>query len=237
MSVKAIILSAGSGKRIGQDMPKQYIPLSGTPILLHTLIRFQESEIVDDIILVVAKGYTEWVKDHILAGKGLKKISAVIEGGIKRQDSSASGLQHIRDITDDNDIIIVHDGARPFIDQSKIKDCVYEARKTGACILGIQITETLKTVETEADGGTIKATCPFRGLWIAQTPQAFRASLLKQAHNKAREEGFYGTDEASLVERLPFSVKIIPGSLWNIKITYQKDLKMAEEILKMRYGA
>lgn len=231
MNVKAIIPAAGSSKRIDGKMPKQYISLAGLPILVHTLLGFQRSELVDEIILVVGKDDVGWVKENILLDKGLTKVSNVVEGGMERQDSVFCGLKYIWDFIDDNDIVMVHDGARPLIDRKKINDCIYEAQKTGACILGIRITETLKSVN---EGGIIQSTVPSGGVWIAQTPQAFKASLLKEAYVSAKEEGFYGTDEASLVERLSHPVKIIPGHFWNIKVTYPEDIELAERILKMR---
>lgn len=231
MSAKAIIPAAGSGKRIGSDIPKQYISLAGLPVLIHTLIKFQRSELIDEIILVVGKGEVKWVKDCILADQDLKKVSSVVEGGVQRQDSVACGLKQVWDNIDDNDIVVIHDAVRPFVDQKKIDDCIWEAKKTGACVLGIQIKETLKTID---EGGIILTTVPYQGVWIAQTPQAFRASLLKKAYINSKDEGFYGTDEASLVERLPYPIKVIPGSYWNIKITYPEDLELAEQILQMR---
>jgi 2-C-methyl-D-erythritol 4-phosphate cytidylyltransferase len=228
--VKVIIPAAGSSKRIKGDMPKQYILLAGLPLLVHTLLKFQNSALVDEIILVVRRDDLEWVHDKILANNNLTKVTKVIRGGAERQDSVACGLQEIYDTTKGDDIVVVHDGARPFVDQKKINESIYEAKKRGACILGLRIRETLKRVDKI---GIIQSTMPYRDLWIAQTPQAFKFSLIKEAYFLAKKEGFYGTDEASLVERLPYTIRVIEGSFWNIKITYPEDFQLAEQIIKM----
>ncbi|MBN2372789.1 2-C-methyl-D-erythritol 4-phosphate cytidylyltransferase [bacterium] len=230
MSVKAIIVAAGSGRRVGGPLPKQYMHVSGMPILVHTLLAFQRSELVDEIIPVVGKADAEWVKENILHGKGLTKTSGIVKGGAERQDSVYCGLKYLWDNVNDNDIVLVHDGARPFIQKENIHDCINGAKRTGACILGIRIMGTLKIVD---EGDIIKSTLPSKDLWVAQTPQAFRASLIKEAYIMAEEQGFYGTDDASLVERLPYSVKIIPGHPLNIKVTYPEDLDLAERIMKI----
>jgi 2-C-methyl-D-erythritol 4-phosphate cytidylyltransferase len=228
--VKVIVPAAGSGKRIRGDVPKQYILLAGLPLLAHTLLKFQNSANVDEIILVVRKDDLGLVRDNILADNNLTKVAKVVEGGAERQDSVACGLQEIYDNTKGDDIVIVHDGARPFVDQKRINGSIYEAKKRGACVLGLRIRETLKRVD---GSGIIRSTIPNKDLWIAQTPQAFKLSLIKEAFQLAKKEGFYGTDEASLVERLPHPISVIEGSFWNMKITYPEDFQLAEQILKM----
>lgn len=230
VSVKVIVPAAGSGKRIRGSMPKQYISLAGLPLLVHTLLKFQRSVLVEEVILVVRKDEVEWVKDKIVTKNNLTKVTKVIEGGAERQDSVARGLREIDDTIEGNDIVVVHDGARPFVSQNKINACIYEANKTGACVLGLRITETLKRVDED---GFLRTTIPYKDLWIAQTPQAFKLSVIKQAHALAKKEGFYGTDEAALVERLPHDIRVIHGSFWNLKITYPEDFQLAEQILKM----
>lgn len=230
MNAYAIIPAAGSGTRIGEGMPKQYIPLAGVPLLTHTLHRFQRSPLIDEIIVVVRRGEVTRVRREIVAPHDLPKVRRIVEGGAERQDSVSRGLKEIWDDTGDDDIVIVHDGARPFVDEEGIARCIHEARECGACILGLRITETPKCVN---DGGIIMSTPSLNGLWVAQTPQAFRASVLKEAHSRARSDGFYGTDEASLVERLPHPVRIVQGSIWNIKVTHPGDLAYAECILRM----
>lgn len=230
MSVKVIIPAAGSGKRIREDMPKQYILLAGLPLLAHTALKFQESALVDEIILVVKKDDLGWVRENILSKHNLTKVTKVVGGGAERQDSVACGLQEIYETSRGDDIVIVHDGARPFVDQKKIEESISGARERGACILGLRIRETLKRVDKS---GIIQSTIPSKDLWIAQTPQAFKLSLIKKAFLLAKREGFYGTDEASLVERLPHDIKVIEGSFWNMKITYPEDFQMAEQIIKM----
>ena len=172
----------------------------------------------------------EWVRDNIVANNNLTKVKKVVAGGVERQDSVASGLQVIYDGTKGDDIVIVHDGARPFVDQKKINESIYEAEKRGACILGLRIKETLKRVDKS---GFVRETLFHKDLWIAQTPQTFKLSLIKEAYLLAKKDGFYGTDEASLVERLPYPITVIEGNFWNIKITYPEDFQLAEQILSM----
>jgi 2-C-methyl-D-erythritol 4-phosphate cytidylyltransferase len=229
LSVKVIIPAAGSGERIRGDKPKQYILLAGLPVLVHTTLKFQKSALVDEIILVVRKDDPGWVRDNILTNHNLTKVTKVVGGGAERQDSVACGLQEIYDTSRGDDIVIIHDGARPFVDQKKIEESIYEAKKRGACVLGFRIRETLKRVDKN---GIIQSTIPSKDLWIAQTPQTFKLSLIKEAYLLAKKEGFYGTDEASLVERLPHAIKVIEGSFWNIKITYPEDFQLAEQIIK-----
>ncbi|MGA1790572.1 MAG: 2-C-methyl-D-erythritol 4-phosphate cytidylyltransferase [bacterium] len=230
MGVKVIIPAAGSGKRIGKDKPKQYISLAGLPLLVHTISRFEKSGLVDEIVLVVRKDEIAWVRENILKGNNLRKVKKVVEGGKERQDSVASAIKWLWNITEDNDIIMVHDGARPFLPQNKIHECIHEAQKSGACVLGLKVTETLKMADGE---GMIRSTLSSGDIWVAQTPQAFKWPLLKEAYLRAREDGFYGTDEAALVERLPHPIRIIPGVFWNIKITFPEDFQLAEQIIKM----
>jgi 2-C-methyl-D-erythritol 4-phosphate cytidylyltransferase len=230
LGVKVIIPAAGSGKRMGEDKPKQYISLAGLPLLVHTISRFEKSGLVDEIVLVVRRDEVAWVKENILKGNNLRKVKKVVEGGKERQDSVASAIKWLWDTTGENDIVMVHDGARPFLPQNKIRECIHEAQKSGACVLGLKVTETLKMVDGE---GMIRSTVSSGDIWVAQTPQAFKWPLLKEAYIRAREDGFYGTDEAALVERLPHPIRIIPGVFWNIKITFPEDFQLAEQIIKM----
>jgi len=230
LGVKVIIPAAGSGKRMGEDKPKQYISLAGLPLLVHTISTFEKSALVDEIVLVVRKDEVAWVKENILEGNSLRKVKKVVEGGKERQDSVASAIKWLWDTTGENDIVMVHDGARPFLPQNKIHECIHEAQKSGACVLGLKVTETLKMVDGE---GMISSTLSSGDIWVAQTPQAFKWPLLKEAYLRAREDRFYGTDEASLVERLPHPIRIIPGVFWNIKITFPEDFQLAEQIIKM----
>ena len=232
MSIKVIIAAAGSGRRMGRETPKPYLSLAGQPLILHTLMKFQNSEIVDDIVLVVRENELTRVKDEIITGYHLTKVTQVIEGGQERQDSVACGLKQIWDVNvnNDHDIVMVHDGARPFVSEDMIRECVNGVQDCGACIMGLKITDTIKKV---GDENIITDTIPKKELWIAQTPQCFRLSLLREAVLCAERDGFYGTDEAALVERLPHPVRVIPGSFWNIKITYPGDVRIAEKILKM----
>jgi 2-C-methyl-D-erythritol 4-phosphate cytidylyltransferase len=223
--VHALIVAGGSGSRFGGPSPKQYLPLAGVPVLIRTLGVFDRCEAIDAHVLVVPSGDVRFVRESLLAGAGLRKAVRVCGGGARRQDSVFNGLARI---SDDDAIVVIHDAVRPLVDDACIRACVDAARAHGAGIAAVPAVDTLKRV-TRA--GSIEATLPRADVWLAQTPQAFRAELLRSAHRLAREENFMGTDDASLVERQGGSVRIVPGSRRNIKITTPEDMALAEALL------
>jgi 2-C-methyl-D-erythritol 4-phosphate cytidylyltransferase len=157
----------------------------------------------------------------------LQKNVNLVGGGAERQDSVFIGLKAIKS---DDGIVLIHDGVRPFVRQEHIVACIKGGAAHGACILGIPAFDTVKKVNSTNE---ITQTLKRDALWLAQTPQAFQLKLIKKAHEAAKQEGFIGTDDASLVERLGEVVKIIPGSRRNIKITNQEDLKLAHALLRI----
>jgi len=226
MKVTAIIAAAGLGKRMGGDRPKQYLELGGRPIICHTLDRFLNASVASDVIVVVEPGREADFKKDILEAYGYPKSWMVICGGAARQDSIANGLRHV---SADCDVILVHDGVRPFVTTAQIERAAAVAMQDGACVIASPIKETVKRVGPE---GIVIETVDRKYLWSAETPQGFLTNILKEAMTAASNDGFVGTDDASLVERLGIQVTVIEGTGHNIKITTPADIAIAEAILK-----
>lgn len=227
MHVTAIVPAAGGGTRIAGVLPKQYLPLAGVPLLTRTLQALRASPRVDSLILVVLPGHEMRCRAEILEPFGLS-ADAIVPGGEDRQASVYAGLQRAKV---DTDLILVHDGARPFITPAVIQAVVAAAAEVGAAAAAIPVTDTIKVASP--DGWLVET--PDRGrLWAAQTPQAFRTALLREAHAKALRDGFRSTDDSALVERLGHPVRLVPGSPENLKITTTADLALADQILRAR---
>lgn len=209
---------------------KPFLPLVGRPVLVHTLLPFERSPLIDAIILVVPDDDREMCRKEIVNAFGFQKVIDVVAGGAERQDSVMAALNSLAASWD---IIVVHDGARPFVTVDLIERVVKTAMKSGAAIAAVPVKDTIK----EVVDGTVTRTVPREGLWSVQTPQAFRAELLVEAHERAEEDGFYGTDEAALVERLGRTVSIVEGSYENIKITTPEDIVIGEATVRAREGA
>ncbi len=221
----SIIVAAGQGTRMKDTVRKQYLSIAGRSIIEHTLLIFSECASIDLIYLVVPEDDIEFCRNNILGVLDIRKKVILLPGGSERRESVYNGILAL---DSDTDIVVVHDGVRPFVTQKQLSACIDGARKSGACILGIQAYDTIKRV---SDSGYIDTTLDRNGIWLAQTPQAFQYNLLRKAHERARKKGYTGTDDASLVERLGAKVKIIKGSHYNIKITSREDFKLAREIL------
>jgi 2-C-methyl-D-erythritol 4-phosphate cytidylyltransferase / 2-C-methyl-D-erythritol 2,4-cyclodiphosphate synthase len=221
-AITAIIPAGGIGSRMGLPMPKQYCDLAGIPMLVHTLRAFEQSPV--DAIIVVAPADCVEHTVALIDRFGITKIQAVVAGGRLRQDSVRAGLAAAAPSTE---VVVVHDGARPLVSPGLIKTCIDEARRAGAAMAAIPVKDTLKAVAAD---GSVLHTVDRQGLWQAQTPQAVRADLLRQAF--AAADGFVGTDEASLLERHGIRVSIIEGSEKNLKITRPEDLLVAEALLR-----
>jgi len=225
--VHAIIVAAGKGTRMHESVRKQYIALSGIPILRHTLNIFDHCQQVNRIILVVPKEDFDFCRDDILRPAIFQKDLRLVAGGLERQDSVYNALQVIEP---HGGIVVIHDGVRPFLRQKYLVACIEGAVKFGACIIGTPAFDTVKQVNAKNE---IVQTHTRDALWLAQTPQAFKVELIKKAHETAKQDGYGGTDDAALVERLGQTVKIIPGSRNNIKITSQEDLELARAIMQI----
>lgn len=225
--VHAIIVAAGKGIRMSDAVRKQYIELDGMPMLSRTLGVFNRCDLLDRIIVAVPKDDIDFCRNEIIPAANMEKEVSLVIGGARRQDSVYNCLKTIE--TDDG-IVLIHDGVRPFVKPEHLVDCINGAQEHGAGILGIPAFDTVKHVNAKNE---ILQTQKRDMLWLAQTPQAFQLKLIKKAHEIAKQEGFIGTDDASLVERLGGVVKIIPGSRSNIKITSREDLKLALALLQI----
>lgn len=229
MSVLAIIPAAGTGVRMGCDTPKQFLSLEGVSIFIHTVRKFARSAVVDAIDLGVRPDDMERVRRD-LARESIAKPLTVMAGGATRQETVERALFAA---PPDTEIVVVHDAVRPFIELELIARVVEVARRDGAAILGVPSIDTVKQVERQLILGTI----PRERIVLAQTPQAFRYAMLRDAFSNARQEGFMGTDESSLVERLGVNVTVIMGSDRNIKITKPSDLPLARLYLAQEADA
>ncbi|MDM8515272.1 2-C-methyl-D-erythritol 4-phosphate cytidylyltransferase [Desulfobacterales bacterium HSG16] len=242
MKVSVVIVAGGLGTRMESSVAKQYLPVCGKPILAHTIRAFDTCKDVDEIIISVPEADMRYCDEKIVAPlyrnrlghnkpdrnkKNSKKKILLVRGGEQRQDSVYNGLCAIRGKKDD--IVLIHDGVRPFISADNIAACISHAKLSGACILAIAAFDTLKKSN---DFKNIESTLPRKNIYLAQTPQAFSYDIIMRAHEKARKDGFLGTDDASLVERMQIPIKIIDGSRFNIKITNREDLFLAESIMK-----
>lgn len=225
MKTIAIIPAGGAGKRMGAGTPKQYLSLAGIPILVHTLRVFQCSTLIDEILLVAPEADIPDVRRDLVQRYRISKVRFVLHGGRERQDSVRNALMHLRD---EDEEIVIHDGVRPFVTLDLIERAVAGAKEFGAVTVGVPIRDTVKAVD--ADGGVVK-TVSRDGLWLTQTPQAFRREVILAAYARAEADRFYGTDDASLVERTGISVRMIPGDGDNIKVTMPEDLVRGELIL------
>ena len=220
MSVCAVVPAGGTGIRMGGTVPKQFLELNGKPILYYTLKTLQDCGIISELILVVPeKEYDNACTDWL--GKP-EIVTKVVVGGEKRQDSVYNGFCELSPQTE---IVLVHDGVRPFLSHQMIQESVDAAREYGAAITAIPVNDTIKRVD---DSGLVSQTVDREGLWRVQTPQVFRYELLEEAFKKANSEKFYGTDEGTLIEQLGKPVKVVEGSEQNIKITRPEDLRLSE---------
>ena len=222
--VGAIIAAAGAGRRMKADRPKQFLVLEGVSILVLTLRKFDASPLIDHMVIASPREAVEEVR-RLADRAGLTKPIIAIEGGERRQDSVAIAMRHL---APDTDLVAVHDGVRPFVSLEDIEQVTAAADRTGAAILALPITDTVKEVERDV----VKSTLRRENLVLVQTPQVFRAQILHDAFDSARRDGYYGTDEASLVERMGHPVSIVRGSTRNIKITRPSDLSLGRFLLE-----
>lgn len=229
--VSAVIPAAGKGTRMGLEQNKQYVDILGKPVLARTIQAFEECSLIDEVIIVSGKNEITYCRENIVGKYGFRKVRAVVAGGASRQQSVYNGL---RRVSADCGIVLIHDGARPFINADCITACIKAAEENGAACAAVPLKDTVK--RSDADG-FIEGTVDRSSLWSVQTPQAFRYGLILEAHRRAEEEGFDGTDDAVLAERLGRKVKLLLSSYYNIKITTKEDLAIAEAICKIIHGA
>ncbi|HEY6968453.1 MAG TPA: 2-C-methyl-D-erythritol 4-phosphate cytidylyltransferase [Candidatus Angelobacter sp.] len=233
MKVVAIIPAAGLGTRMApggkRALPsKQFFEINGAPILVHTLRVFARNRQVSQIVVALRKNEMERFSRQLEKEKLSGKV-VMVEGGEHRQESVANALASLKAAKDD--IVLVHDAVRPFVDDEIIGNVIREVEKHGAAIAGLPAVDTIKQVDRAAEGALITSTIPRERVVQAQTPQGFRYELMKKAFDSAVADGFIGTDEASLVERLGAEVWVVMGSARNIKITTPADLELAEFLI------
>lgn len=225
MIAAALIAAAGQGRRIGGGIEKQFLRLGTKPLLAHTLARFEATSRIDQIVVIVPPGREAFCRTEVVKAEGFRKISHIIAGAQTRQGSVAAGFQCLGE---EVDVVVVHDGARPFVTPSLIHAAIDMAAAVGSVVVAVPESDTLKRV---AANHTVVETLDRRQLWRAQTPQAFRRQILQEALRHAVRFHAEATDEASLVESLHYPVQIIPGSTWNFKVTSPDDLVLAEFLL------
>ncbi len=224
-----VIVAAGRGTRMGTDIKKQYLEICGIPLLARTIKVFERCEYIDEIILVVDGDDIIFCKHEIIDRYGFDKIKSIVSGGETRQDSVYNGL---REVDKDCEVVLIHDGARPFIKQDEIVMLIEAAREYSACTIATPVKDTIKLVGHDE---LIKETLNRNTLWSVQTPQAFLYETVLAAHKRAIKDNFNGTDDAQLVERMGISVKLVKGSYNNIKITTKEDLIIAKAIIEGDY--
>ncbi|WP_109485562.1 2-C-methyl-D-erythritol 4-phosphate cytidylyltransferase [Occallatibacter savannae] len=231
MQVFAILPAAGLGTRMAGPQPKQFLSLGGLPILIHSLRAFASVERIKAIYVAVRKTEIDRVQAQV-SEHGFSDRVHVVEGGDTRQESVVHALNALPAGPDD--IVLVHDAVRPLIDKATIERTIDAVAQHGAAIVGLPAVDTIKQVERTAHGALITSTIPREFIVQAQTPQGFRYDLLQKAMSDAVEDGFVGTDEASVVERAGLPVAVVHGSQVNLKITQPGDIELAEFYLSQR---
>ena len=235
--VHAVVVAGGAGRRMGGDVPKQYLTLADrngheAPILAWTVYAFSRSRIIDEVILVVPESDLGIVAEEIVDEYGLDGVTRIVAGGATRQESTTAGVAVCGTNVDD-DIVLVHDGVRPFVSDDIIARSAQIAAELGSALVAVPVTDTIKRVDS---GGLVTATILRDELRAAQTPQAFRLGVLRNALDRATRDGIQGTDESMLVERLGVHVPIVDGSAENFKITTPVDLDRARALAEQREG-
>ncbi len=230
MRVVVIIPAAGLGSRMagpatGKAPAKQFTELNGVPVLIHTLRKFAAAADVNEIVVALRKSEADNFAPR-LQQENFAKPVRIVEGGEHRQESVSNALKAISAVPED--LVLVHDAVRPFVDGEIIANVIEAAAKHGAAIAAVPAVDTIKQVDRTAEGAVVNATIPREHIVLVQTPQGFRFHVLKQAFDEATRDGFVGTDEASVVERMGHEVAVVMGSPRNIKITTPSDLELAE---------
>lgn len=228
MNYWTVIPAAGQGKRMDAGISKQWIELLGKPVLAHTLDVFEKDPACAGIILVGREQELQQMQDFIQTFQ-YTKVRQIVPGGKERQQSVYEGLKKV---PEDVDLVLVHDAARPFITIDSIGQLVNKAVDTGSAVLAVPVKDTVKRVVQHQ----VEETIDRSSLWAVQTPQAFRLSIVKRAHEEADSDGYLGTDDASLVERIGETVAIVMGDYHNIKLTTSDDLLYGQAILLERQG-
>lgn len=222
-----VIVAAGTGSRMNMGINKQFIKLEGKEIIAYTIEKFYNNSNIEDIVVVVKEDESEFFKKEILDKYNFKNIK-IAYGGKERQDSVYNGLKLLDKKCH---VVLIHDGARPFVSDKIIDNCIKEAKNHKAVVVGVPVKDTIKVIDKDK---YIVDTPNRSVLWAVQTPQTFDYNILIDAYKDAFKNGFYGTDDAMLVERIGYKVKMVEGSYNNIKITTQEDLNIGSQILSVQ---
>ncbi|WP_018924696.1 2-C-methyl-D-erythritol 4-phosphate cytidylyltransferase [Salsuginibacillus kocurii] len=225
MSYAVIIPAAGQGKRMKAGLNKQFLHLRQLPLIIRTLRVFEQDEHCEEVIVVVNPEETEEMA-VLFAEHGIQKVTNIVSGGKERQDSVYEGLKQVRS----QEVVMVHDGARPFVTKERIHALEAEAKNSGGAVLAVPVTDTIK----RASNSRVEETLARSELWAAQTPQAFKFEVLMDAYAQAVDQGFQGTDDSGLVEWNGYPVAIVEGDYDNIKLTTPEDMVRAEAIIQKR---
>ena len=223
----ALVLAAGRGRRMGGVRGKAFLSIMGKPLLAWTLSVFESFPRIQEVVLVVPPNREEEFKEKILLPYNVAK-ARIVSGGDSRQDSIQNGFAGIEEPCN---LVVIHDGARPFLDRETLEKALNAAEKDGASIVAVPVKETIKSGDEQ---GMVRETFDRSHLWSVQTPQTYKYQIIKEALEAARRENFHGTDDSSLVERIGKPIRIITGSYENIKITTPEDLVIAEAMLRKK---
>lgn len=235
----AVVLSAGSGKRMNSNVAKQYLDLMDKPVIWYALNAFETSELIDEVILVVGKDSISYCKEEIVDKYGFKKITSIIEGGTERYLSVWAALQTIQSSNPKEHYVFIHDGARPFVNEKIIEDTYRAAVEYKACVAAMPVKDTIKISDEE---GFAMQTPKRKNVWMVQTPQVFECELIYQAYSKVmnnleelKVQGIEITDDAMVVETIGnHPIKLVPASYENIKITTPEDMVVAKSFLESK---
>ena len=225
MRTAAIIAASGTGIRMNAELPKQFLLLEGVPVLARTMKVFDRSPLITSILPVVPSGYIDRTEKEIIKAHRITKCLPPVTGGLRRQDSVKLGFLALPPV----DMVIIHDGVRPFIDEDLISRCLEAAGDSGASLCAFQPVETVKKSD---DSLRVRGTLDRNTIWLAQTPQAFRRQVLQTAYDTIPPEETF-TDEAALVEAAGFPIVLVPGPAGNIKITSPEDMILSRAILSV----
>lgn len=227
MKVVAIVPAAGKGERLDREVDKAFVLLDKKPILFYSLRAVENAKEIKEIILVVSKRSLKYTQDKFLKKFPFPKVTRVVVGGRTRADSVWNALQAV---DEDTDLVLIHDGARPFLDPTSLKRVIKAGERYGAAVLGVPITSTIKKVKNFRVSETVVR----KFLWESQTPQIFPRDFILNCYQKAIREKFAATDDAQIVERYGHKVRVVEGSPLNIKITTPEDLVLAKAILRIK---
>ncbi|TCP24138.1 2-C-methyl-D-erythritol 4-phosphate cytidylyltransferase [Scopulibacillus darangshiensis] len=228
MNYDVVILAAGKGKRMGAGKNKMLLEVAGIPIILHTLLAFESDKACSRIVLVINESERD-IFSSFLSHFNITKVVKMVQGGTERQDSVYQGLK----VLSGEGIVLIHDGARPFVKKESIARVTETARDEGAAILAVPVKDTIKKVLDHKVQETVERS----DLWAVQTPQAFRLPLILAAHRTGLQRGLQATDDASLMEQTGQTVAVVEGDYQNIKITTPEDMLIAEQFMRNKKGS